>query len=100
MDPEFVEKRREQLDGYLKSLILLLGKNPPQELAVFLDLSDYEILFMLRKLAMDIFEKGDRYMEAGESYSISPYQVSEKWITTIQWQFGWFYVIFTQSLVF
>ncbi len=70
-----MEKRREQLDIYLKNVIQLLGKNPPQELAAFLDLPDYEILFMLRKLAADIFEKGDRYIETGDAYSISPYQV-------------------------
>ena len=74
-EPQFVEKRREQLDIYLKNLLQLLGKNPPEDLAHFLCLYDYEITFMLRKLAVDIFEKGDQVIQNGVPYVISPYQV-------------------------
>lgn len=74
-DPEFVERRREQLDFYLKQVIGLLGKNPPPELAIFLNLYDYEILFILRKMSVDIFEHGDEFLEQGEPFPISPYQV-------------------------
>jgi len=75
-DPEFIEKRRIRLDMYLGNVMQLLGKSPPEELAVFLNLHEYEIIFMLKKLAVDIFEKGDAILDSGEPFILSPYQVN------------------------
>lgn len=74
-DPEFVEKRRRRLDEYLNNLIQLLGQNPPEDLAHFLNLYDFEVLFMLRKLSMEIFDKGEQILADGNPFTLSPYQV-------------------------
>lgn len=76
-----MEKRRRLLNEYLKNVIQLLGKNIPEDLAHFLNLYDCEILFMLRKLAADIFEKGEQILADKVAYTLSPYQViSISWI--------------------
>lgn len=74
-DPEFVEQRRAQLDIYLTNVLQLLGRNPPDDLAQFFNLHEYEIMFMLKKLAVDIFEKGDQILCSGTPFILSPYQV-------------------------
>ncbi|OXA53215.1 nischarin [Folsomia candida] len=74
-DPEFVEQRRAQLDIYLTNVLQLLGRNPPDDLAQFFNLHEYEIMFMLKKLAVDIFEKGDQILCSGTPFILSPYQI-------------------------
>ncbi|ODM97407.1 Nischarin [Orchesella cincta] len=74
-DPEFVEKRRQQLDEYLKNVIQLLGQNPPEDLAQFLNLYDFEVIFMLRKLASEIFDKGEQILADQNAFTLSPYQI-------------------------
>lgn len=53
------------------------------DLATFLNLHEYEIIFMLKKLAVDIFEKGDQVLNANMLFTLSPYQVVLKSFTSI-----------------
>ena len=70
-----LEKRRHQLDKYLGAIVTFFKLNPPEDLAKFLELYDYEIMFMLRKLAVDIFENGDSLLQTATARTFSPYQI-------------------------
>lgn len=74
-DPDFIEHRRQQLDSYLSAILRFFKLNPPEELITFLQLTEYQIMFLLKKMAIDIFEHGDELLATNTSAHLTPYQI-------------------------
>ncbi|XP_012526613.1 nischarin [Monomorium pharaonis] len=73
----FVEKRRQNLEVYLNALYNYLKKAMPQELVVFLNLDDYDIYYMMQKLAYEFYAMCNNK----SSYTFNPvelYAISER----------------------
>jgi nischarin len=54
---EFIEKRREQLEKYLRSCMRTLQHSTPLELVEFLDFHKYDVVFLLQKLAQKLSQQ-------------------------------------------
>ena len=55
-DPSFIMKRRRELESYLQSVFRFLQHSLPQELAIFLHLSNYDRHYILRKMASQQYD--------------------------------------------
>jgi len=71
----FVEKRRQSLEIYLNAVYNYLKKAMPRELALFLDLHEYDIYFLVQSMALEFFVTGDTLLQASTSYKFNPIQV-------------------------
>lgn len=77
----FVEKRRQSLEIYLNAVYNYLKKAMPRELALFLDLHEYDIYFLVQSMALEFFVTGDSLLQASTSYKFNPiqlYAISER----------------------
>ncbi|KAL0113462.1 hypothetical protein PUN28_012547 [Cardiocondyla obscurior] len=77
----FVEKRRQSLEVYLNVVYNYLKKAMPRELALFLDLNEYDIHFLVQSMALQFFITGDTLLHASTSYKFNPvqlYAISER----------------------
>lgn len=74
--PNFVEKRREGLEEYLKILLVYLQKTMPREFAKFLDMDKYDILFLLQSMAVNFFNNADSYLQNCNSFKFTPLEVT------------------------
>jgi len=66
-EPSFIMKRRRELESYLQSVFHFLERNLPQSLADFLDLPLYDIHYILRGLASNIYDRENREDAEGEN---------------------------------
>lgn len=67
----FVQKRKNELEIYLQTVLRLLPKVPPP-LASFLDFSTYEIHGILQTLSTQLFYSGDLLLASEEPFLLSP----------------------------
>lgn len=70
-NPEFVEKRRQELEKYIQDLLALFRITMPRVLAEFLDLNKYDIIYLLQDLAKYFNEAGDSLLSVTKEYSFS-----------------------------
>ncbi|XP_032591383.1 nischarin [Drosophila grimshawi] len=79
--PAFLEQRREQLEIYLRELLIYFRNELPRLLAEFLDFNKYDIIYLLQDLARVFNETGDALLSAKKEYSLSAlevYAISER----------------------
>ncbi|XP_026461525.1 nischarin [Ctenocephalides felis] len=79
--PNFIEKRREGLEEYLKNLLVYLQKTMPREFATFLDMDKYDILFLLQSMAINFFNNAETYLQNCKSFKFTPlelYAISQR----------------------
>lgn len=74
-DPEFIERRRADLEIYLKKIVQFLEKALPLEICSFLEFEDYEVYSIVRKLAADLYADGS-IKGAGKVMKMNPLQVA------------------------
>ncbi|XP_067000731.2 nischarin [Anabrus simplex] len=74
-EPAFIERRRAGLETYLSSIITLLRKTMPRDLALFLDFHVYDIIFLLQNLALYLFREGDSLLQQSRHYYFTPLQL-------------------------
>ncbi|XP_065370213.1 nischarin [Calliphora vicina] len=80
-NPAFLEQRREQLEKYLKELLVFFRIQLPRVLAEFLDFNKYDIIYLLQDLAKLSNESGDALLSANKEYHFSAlevYAISER----------------------
>lgn len=75
-EPSFIEKRRIGLEHYLSTVVRYLQKAMPKELASFLEFYDYDITFLLQKLAVKFFLQGEAMLLKNRSHTFTPLHVS------------------------
>lgn len=61
-EPDFIERRRIGLEIYLQTVMSFLQKSMPEELFEFLDFDKYDVILIVKKLAVDFFHNGDLYI--------------------------------------
>ncbi|CAF1566590.1 unnamed protein product, partial [Didymodactylos carnosus] len=72
----FVQKRRQQLDTYLKKLFVhFSSKNIPECLADFLQFQLYEVHGIVRKMAQELFLNGEKLLFSKQFYTMTPLQL-------------------------
>ena len=74
--PSFVNKRREELEMYLKNVLEFLQNVYPIELLEFLDFPNVEMEGILASLAEQLYTQGDFLLEAHVPFKTSPLRVS------------------------
>ena len=75
-DPEFVEKRRADLEIYLKKIVQFLEKALPVEICSFLEFDEYEVYSLVRKIAAELYTNGEVKISSGKTVSMTPLQVT------------------------
>ncbi len=74
-DPEFIERRREDLEVYLKKIVQFLEKALPQEVCSFLEFEEYEVYSLVRKMAAELYANGETKLMTGKPIAMNPLQV-------------------------
>lgn len=74
-DPEFVERRRADLEIYLKKIVQFLEKALPIEICSFLEFEEYEVYSLVRKIAADLYNNGEVKIPPEKTVSMTPLQV-------------------------
>lgn len=80
-NPEFLEKRRQELEKYVQDLLALFRVTMPRSLAEFLDFNKYDIIYLLQDLAKYFNECGDSLLTVTKEYNFSAlelYAISER----------------------
>lgn len=68
----FVQKRKNDLEVYLETVIRLNATRLPPPLSAFLEFPTYEIHGILKFLAKELFLQGDAILAAGDFFHFSP----------------------------
>ncbi|KAF2352547.1 Phoxous domain [Trinorchestia longiramus] len=77
-DPSFIQKRRIDLQTYIQGLVTLMQRAVADELAEFLQLAEYEVLHLRRRLASDqrlVSHHKQVHLTALEMHAISATEV-------------------------
>lgn len=74
-DPEFIERRRADLEIYLKKIVQFLEKALPPELCSFFEFEEYEVYSLVRKLASELYLNAETKFLSGKPISMNPLQV-------------------------
>lgn len=75
-DPEFVEKRKTNLEIYLRTVVSYLQKAMPMVLVKFLDFDKYDITYILQSMAQKFYVDGDSHLRKSSEYTFNPLFVS------------------------
>lgn len=74
-DPEFIERRRADLEIYLKKIVQFLEKALPVEVCSFFEFEEYEVYSLVRKLASELYVNGETKILSGKPIAMNPLQV-------------------------
>ncbi|XP_060842251.1 nischarin [Rhopalosiphum padi] len=80
-EPNFIEKRRVGLEIYLQTVLSFLQKSMPDELLEFLEFDKYDVILIVKKLALDFFQNGDDYLLNDNGFNFNVlllYAISER----------------------
>lgn len=80
-NPNFIERRRVGLEIYLQTVMSFLQKSMPDELFDFLEFDKYDVILIVKKLAVDFFQNGDSYLLSDHIFNfdiLSLYAISER----------------------
>lgn len=80
-EPNFIEKRRVGLEIYLQTVLSFLQKSMPEELLEFLEFDKYDVILIVKKLAVDFFQNGDDYLLNNNGFNFNVlllYAISER----------------------
>uniref|UniRef100_A0A2S2NZJ6 Nischarin n=1 Tax=Schizaphis graminum TaxID=13262 RepID=A0A2S2NZJ6_SCHGA len=80
-EPNFIEKRRVGLEIYLQTILSFLQKSMPDELLEFLEFDKYDVILIVKKLALDFFQNGDDYLLNDNGFNFNVlllYAISER----------------------
>ncbi|XP_078487164.1 uncharacterized protein LOC100175758 isoform X2 [Ciona intestinalis] len=76
MSTSFIDKRREELELYLQTLMSQkFSGGVPRTLGVFLDFHHYEVERLTQDLAKELFAIGDSVLAHGKMYVFTPLQL-------------------------
>uniref|UniRef100_H2YZ56 PX domain-containing protein n=1 Tax=Ciona savignyi TaxID=51511 RepID=H2YZ56_CIOSA len=76
MSTAFIDKRREELELYLQTLVSEKFKVAiPRTLGVFLDFHHYEVERLTQDLAKELYTNGDSILAYGKKYVFTPLQL-------------------------
>lgn len=75
-DPEFIERRRADLEIYLKKIVQFLEKALPLEVCSFFEFEEYEVYSLVRKMAAELYVNGETKIMSGKTISMTPLQVN------------------------
>lgn len=76
-DPEFIERRRSDLEIYLKKIVQFLEKALPLEVCSFFEFEEYEVYSLVRKMAAELYLNGETKILSGQTISMNPLQVKQ-----------------------
>lgn len=82
-DPEFIERRREDLEVYIKKIVQFLEKALPLEVCSFLEFEEYEVYSIIRKMAAEVYTTGETKLMTEKSLSMNPLQVNSSLVLAI-----------------
>lgn len=74
-DPEFIEKRKVDLEAYLRVVINYLQRAMPMVLVKFLGFDKYDITYMLQNMAFKCYMDGDTCLMKSSEYTFNTLQV-------------------------
>lgn len=74
-DPGFIEKRKVDLEAYLRVVVNYLQRAMPLVLAKFLDFDKYDITYILQNMAYKCYLDGDTFLMKSSEYTFNPLQV-------------------------
>ncbi|KAF0297299.1 Nischarin [Amphibalanus amphitrite] len=74
-EPAFVDRRRQDLEAYIRRVVALLQVNLPDVLAKFLQLEVYDVGWMLRRQAFLCFVHEGAYLGGQRLLTLSPMEV-------------------------
>ncbi|KAL5241514.1 hypothetical protein ACI65C_008924 [Semiaphis heraclei] len=80
-DPNFIEIRRVGLEIYLQTVLSFLQKSMPEELLEFLEFHKYDVILIVKKLAVEFFKNGDDYLLNDNGFNFNVlllYAISER----------------------
>jgi len=80
-DPNFIERRRVGLEIYLQTVLSFLQKSMPEKLLEFLEFHKYDVILIVKKLAVDFFNNGDDYLLNDNGFNFNVlllYAISER----------------------
>ncbi|GAB0092151.1 nischarin [Sergentomyia squamirostris] len=70
-NPSFVEKRKTKLESYLQEVLVYLQLTMPREFVEFLNLHEYDIIYLLHTMAEKFYLDGDSVLNNSKSYTFS-----------------------------
>jgi len=77
--PNFLEKRRNDLEKYLKDVFIFLKLTMPIEFVEFLDFHKYDIIFLLQNLAKKLFlYNNENFLLNRKHYNFSIFEVRNR----------------------
>jgi len=80
-EPNFIERRRVGLEIYLQTVLSFLQKSMPEELLEFLEFHKYDVILIVKKLAVEFFKNGDDYLLNDNGFNFNVlllYAISER----------------------
>lgn len=80
-EPNFIERRRVGLEIYLQTILSFLQKSMPDELFDFLEFGKYDVILIVKKLAVDFLQNGDCYLLNDNGFNFNVlllYAISER----------------------
>lgn len=80
-EPNFIERRRVGLEIYLQTVLSFLQKSMPEELLEFLEFHKYDVILIVKKLAIEFFQNGDDYLLNDNGFNFNVlllYAISER----------------------
>ncbi|XP_022165043.1 nischarin [Myzus persicae] len=80
-EPNFIERRRVGLEIYLQTVLSFLQKSMHEELLEFLEFHKYDVILIVKKLAIEFFQNGDDYLLNDNGFNFNVlllYAISER----------------------
>ncbi|KAL4098385.1 hypothetical protein QTP88_023009 [Uroleucon formosanum] len=80
-EPNFIERRRVGLEIYLQTVLSFLQKSMPEELLEFLEFHKYDVILIVKKLAIEFYKNGDDYLLSDNGFNFNVlllYAISER----------------------
>lgn len=74
-DEQFIEERRNSLEGYLCTVVRFLQKAMPRELSTFLNFHKFDVSFIVKNLAVKFYQSGEIILSKFKNYTFTPLEV-------------------------